>query len=56
MAFGVPVKVTVALCPVQMVVLDAIETTGGGTIVIVALPDAGAAHAGLPEVVAPVTV
>ena len=37
--FGVPVKVTVAACPEQMVWLDAMETAGGWTTVIVTVPD-----------------
>ena len=50
MALGVPVNVTVALCPEQMVALDAIVTVGGGTTVMVMLPVAGALQLGVPEV------
>jgi hypothetical protein len=41
MAFGVPVKVTVALAPIQIVLLDAIVAVGNGVTVIVALPVCG---------------
>ena len=47
-AFGVPVKVTVALCPEQTVALEAMVTVGGGTTVMVMLPVAGAVQTGVP--------
>jgi hypothetical protein len=47
-AFGVPVKVTVALCPEQMVVLAAIVTVGGGIMVMVTVPVIGWLHPGVP--------
>ena len=40
-AFGVPVKVTVALCPEQIVVLAEIATVGGCTTLIVIVDDCG---------------
>jgi hypothetical protein len=49
-AFGVPVKVTVALPPVQTVALSLIDTVGGGTTVIVTEPVAGAGQLGVPDV------
>lgn len=56
MAFGVPVKVTVALCPEQIVALDAMVTVGGGTTVIVMLPVTGAVQLGVPVVVILISV
>ena len=45
-----PVSVTVAFPPEQIVVLEAIVTVGGGTTVIVTLPFAGALQLGVPDV------
>ena len=49
-AFGVPVKVTVALCPEQTVALEAMVTVGGGKTVMVIEPVAGALQPGVPDV------
>ena len=49
-AFGVPVKVTVAPEPEQMVVFAAIDTTGSGKIVMVILPETGCIQVGVPPV------
>jgi hypothetical protein len=49
-AFGVPVKVTVALPPEQTVVLEAIVTVGGGITVMVTVPLAGWLQLGVPDV------
>ena len=52
-ALGVPVKVTVAFAPEQIVVaLDVAVTVGGGTTVIVTEPVCGWLQLGVPEVVA----
>jgi hypothetical protein len=50
-AFGVPVKVTVAFPPGQIVTLADIETVGGGTTVMVIVPVTGRVQAGAPAVV-----
>jgi hypothetical protein len=47
-ALGVPVNVTVALSPEQMVAFDEILTTGAGTTVIVTVPETGWLHASVP--------
>ena len=49
-AFGVPVKVTVALWPEHTVVLEEIATVGGGTTVMVTVPVAGCVQLGVPAV------
>lgn len=49
MAFGVPVKVTVAVPPGQTVVLLATLTVGVGITVIVTVPLSGAVQFGVPE-------
>lgn len=49
-AFGVPVKVTVALPPEQTVAFAAIVTVGGGKTVITTVPLAGKVQEGVPEV------
>lgn len=49
MAFGVPVKVTVAGCPEQMVWFEAMVTVGGGITVITTDPVAGPLQLGVPE-------
>ena len=50
MAFGVPVKVIVALCPEQTVAFAEMVTVGGGTTVIVTEPVTGALQLGVPDV------
>jgi hypothetical protein len=50
MALGVPVKVTVALAPIQIVLLDAIVAVGKGVTVMVALPVCGWLQLGVLEV------
>ena len=52
MAFGVPVKVTVAVEPEQTVAFDAMLTVGNGTTVIVTAPVWGCTQLGVPEVAA----
>ena len=47
-AFGVPVKVTVADCPGQIVVLAEMVTVGGGMTVITTVPVTGRVQAGVP--------
>ena len=47
-AFGVPVNVTVADWPAQIVWFAEIEAVGSGTTVITAVPVAGALQLGLP--------
>jgi hypothetical protein len=47
---GVPVMVTEALLPEQIVVLEAIVATGSGSTVIVTEPLAGCEQLGVPEV------
>ena len=49
-AFGVPVNVTVALAPKQIVALDEIDAVGGGITVIVTVPLAGTLQPGEPVV------
>jgi hypothetical protein len=49
-AFGVPVKVTVAVPPEHIVAFEAIVTVGGGITVIVTVPTAGWVQLGVPEV------
>jgi hypothetical protein len=49
-AFGVPVKVTVALPPEQIVALAEIVTVGKGKTVIVTEPDAGLVQTVVPPV------
>jgi hypothetical protein len=51
-AFGVPVKLTVALPPEQMVVFDAMAAVGNGKTVIVTVPAAGLVQTGVPLVAA----
>lgn len=46
-----PVKVTVAFCPEQIVVLAAMVTVGGGITVMVTVPVAGWLHPGVPVLV-----
>jgi len=48
-AFGVPVKVTVAEPPEQTVVLEAIETVGSGKTEIVTDPVNGRVQLGVPD-------
>lgn len=52
MAFGVPVKVTVADCPAQIVWSEAMETVDVGKTVIVTVPVIGWLQPGVPEVAA----
>jgi hypothetical protein len=49
MAFGVPAKVIVALCPAQIVWLEAMVTVGGGTTVIVTVPVMFCEQLGVPD-------
>lgn len=49
-------NVIVALCPEQIVALDAIVTVGGGRTVMVIVPVAGALHPGVPDVATPTNV
>lgn len=51
MALGVPVKITVADCPEQTVVMvELIEAVGSGTTVMVTDPVTGCEQLGVPEV------
>ena len=52
MAFGVPVKVTVALEPEQIVAFDEMAAVGSGKTVIVTEPVCGWLHIGVPDVAA----
>ena len=49
-AFGVPVKVIVALAPEQTVALADIAAVGGGITVIVIVPATGCVQLGVPDV------
>jgi hypothetical protein len=49
-AFGVPVNVTVAVPPEQIVALADIATVGGGTTVMVIVPVTGRVQTGVPDV------
>lgn len=48
--FGVPVNVTVAGCPEQMVALPLMEAVGAGSTVMVEFPVSGREQVGVPEV------
>jgi hypothetical protein len=48
-AFGVPVNVTDAVCPEQIVWLAAIVAVGTGRIAMVTAPAAGAEQDGVPD-------
>lgn len=51
MALGVPLNVTVAEPPEQMVAFAAIVAVGGGKTVMVIIPETGCVQLGVPEVV-----
>ena len=53
---GVPVNVTEAVFPVQIVVVPEIETVGAGTIVMIAVPVAGASQFGFSAPVISINV
>lgn len=54
-AFGVPVKVTVAVCPSQIVTSADSDAVGSGMTVRVTLVDNGLTHAGVPTLVTEVS-